>query len=145
MSLETKQTLEGTINGKITLEGDISLGNGGGMTEEQAEQLAKNTEDIGKLSEEIADLKATEVTGISAELTGALRVYFTNMQTLLSQLAYTTDNHIGSTLVQNMRDVVSALENRPEQPENGIVQTGSVLAITSGVTATQTGSVLAIA
>lgn len=32
-----------------------------------------------------------------------------------------------------------------EQPESGIVQTGSILAITSGVTATQTGSVLAIA
>lgn len=33
----------------------------------------------------------------------------------------------------------------PEQPEVGIIQTGSVLAITSGVTVTQTGNILAIA
>lgn len=33
----------------------------------------------------------------------------------------------------------------PEQTENGIVQTGSILSITSGVTATQTGTVLALA
>lgn len=32
-----------------------------------------------------------------------------------------------------------------EQPESGIVQTGSILAISSGVIATQTGSVLKIA
>lgn len=35
--------------------------------------------------------------------------------------------------------------DKPEQPTTGIVQTGSVLAITSGVTATQSGSVLTIA
>ena len=66
MSLETKQTLEGTINGKITLEGDISLGNGGGMTEEQAQQLEKNTEDIKQLSDEIDDLKQNTPSSESA-------------------------------------------------------------------------------
>ena len=82
--------------------------------------------------------------GISAELSNALKTYFTNMQELFTQLAYTSENHIGNTLVQNAKDVVTALEVKIEQPESGIVQTGNILAITSGVTATQTGSVLAI-
>jgi hypothetical protein len=89
--------------------------------------------------------------GVSEELKSALKTYFTNMKTLLTQIAYTTENNLGNTLVQNAKDVVSALDNmavapeQPEQPEIGIIQTGSVLAITSGVTATQTGSELAIA
>lgn len=36
---------------------------GGGMTEEQAQQLAKNTEDISKISDEIIDLKTTITLG----------------------------------------------------------------------------------
>ena len=102
---------------------------------------------IEGLFEEIGDLKGSEVTGISAELTGVLRTFFTNIQTLISQMAFTTDEHIGYTLVANAQDIVNVLQNGGdiEQPESGITQTGSVLAITSGVTATQAGSVLAIA
>lgn len=126
-----------------------------GMTADEKAQLNKNTEDISQLSEEIVDLKQNGTgsgTGLTDELKSALKTYFTNMQTLLPQLAYTTENHIGNTLVENAQAVVIALESsgessggETEQPESGIVQTGSILAITSGVTAIQTGSVLAIA
>lgn len=112
-------------------------------------------EETDRLSQEIVDLKQNGTgsgTGLTDELKSALKTYFTNMQTLLPQLAYTTENHIGNTLVENAQAVVIALESsgessggETEQPESGIVQTGSILAITSGVTATQTGSVLAIA
>lgn len=102
-------------------------------------------EEVGQIRNQIVNLKGS---GISTELTGALKTYFTNMQTLLTQIAYVTENNLGNTVVQNAKDVVTALENgttQPEQPTDGVVQIGSVLAITSGVTATQTGSVLAIA
>lgn len=113
-------------------------------------------ERVDKLTRDIANLKGSETAGISSELTGALKTYFTNMQILLTQIAYVTENNFGNTVIQNARDVVEALENakvepeqptdpEPEQPTVGIIQTGSVLAITSGVTATQSGSVLAIA
>ena len=103
---------------------------GGGMTEEQAQQLAKNTEDISKISEEIDDLKVgvdkdtiteavnnylvanpvTGGTGMPVELKTALKTYFTNMQTLITQLAYTDENHIGSTLIANAKEIVTALD-----------------------------------
>ena len=86
--------------------------------------------------------------GMTTNLKTALKTYFTNIQTLIEQTLYSTDEHIGATLKINAQAVVTALENteeEPTQPESGIVQTGSVLAISSGVTATQTGTVLEIA
>ena len=85
--------------------------------------------------------------GLTAELKTALMTYFTNMQTLIQQMAFSTDTHIGGTLIANAMAIVAALENSEnvEQPESGIVQTGSILAITSGVTVNQSGAVLALA
>ena len=81
-------------------------------------QLTKELEeDISQLYEEIGDLKASGVTGILAELTGALRVYFTNVQTILPQIAYVTEDNIGNTLIQNAKDVVSVLGGGTVTPE----------------------------
>lgn len=59
--------------------------------------------------------------------------------TILRNGVYSEDQSANITALE------TALSNGgTEQPEIGIVQTGSVLAISSGVTATQTGSALAI-
>lgn len=58
---------------------------------------------------------------------------------LFKNAAYTAD----------MSETIAQLEalwsNTPDAPENGVVQTGNVLSIVSGVTASQSGSVLTIA
>lgn len=115
-----------------------------GMTAEEKAQLQKNTEDISSLSEEMANKTGT---GLTNDLKSAFISYFMNMQTLITQMAFSTNEHIGNEMIEYAKSVVTALESIGdiEQPEVGIVQTGSVLAITSGVTVTQTGSVLAIA
>lgn len=49
-------------------------------------------------------------TGLSDALKSALKTYFTNMQTLLPQLAYVSENNIGATLIVNAQAVVTALD-----------------------------------
>lgn len=131
------------------------------LTNEGAAADAKATGDaISQLSEEniaidnrVKKLEleqdgATGSSGMSTDLKSALKTYFTNIQTLIEQMVFSTDEHIGATLKINAQAVVTALESteeEPEQPEVGIVQTGSILAISSGVTATQTDTVLMIA
>lgn len=120
---------------------------GGSVSVEEIDALKGN---ISQLSEDIADLKENGTstgTGLSSTLKSALKTYFTNIQVLIEQMAFSTEEHMGATLKINAQAIVSALESgeETEQPESGIVQTGSVLAISNGITATQTGSVLAIA
>lgn len=74
-----------------------------------ADKMNKLEEGVSQLSETMKDISASETTGISAELTTALRLYFTNVQTILPQIAYVTENNIGNTLIQNAKDVVSVL------------------------------------
>jgi hypothetical protein len=83
-------------------------------------------------------------TGVTAELKTALKAYFTNVQTLIGQTAYSVPNPVADIVIGNARAVLDALEVQPEQPDSGIIQSGSILAITSGVTVTQTGSALTI-
>ena len=83
-------------------------------------------------------------TGVTAELKAALKAYFTNVQTLIGQTAYSVPNPVADIVIGNARAVLDALDVQPEQPDSGIIQSGSILAITSGVTVTQTGSALTI-
>lgn len=50
-----------------------------------------------------------------------LKAFFTNVQTLITQIAYTQDENIGSELIQNASDIVSVLEiappDEPEEPD----------------------------
>ena len=50
-----------------------------------------------------------------------LKAFFTNVQTLITQIAYTQDENIGSELIQNASDIVSVLEiappGEPEEPD----------------------------
>lgn len=92
--------------------------------------------------------------GISEELTDALKIYFTNVQTLLTQLAYTTENNIGNIVVQNAKDIVSILAGEEaEEPDEtitltsisvtytgGDVAVGTVLTDLTGITVTATYS-----
>ena len=51
--------------------------------------------------------------GISIKLARALSGFFTDFQTLLSQLAYVEQNHIGSTLVSDAKTLVKILNDVP--------------------------------
>lgn len=51
--------------------------------------------------------------GISIKLTKAFSDFFTNLQTLLPQLAYIEQDHIGATLVSNAETLVKILNNVP--------------------------------
>ena len=106
-----------------------------GMTAEEKEQLDKNTEDISSLSEEIANKIGT---GLSKEAIDKL-------EEVGNYLVYTTAD--GGSKWEELIDILrqGSSGGEIEQPESGIIQTGSILAISSGVTATQTGSVLKIA
>lgn len=102
---------------------------------------ADNVQDaVGKVLETMDDLKASEVTGISAGLTGVLRTYFTNVQTILPQIAYVTEDNIGKTLIQNAKDVVAVLggeivePDEPIEPDNPEVPTVTKYTITNNLT-----------
>ena len=102
----------------------------------------KINSELDSLKESIDDLKGSEATGISAELTGALKTYFTNIQTLLTQVAYTTQNHIGNTVIQNAQNVVEVLTNgtptepdtpvEPDEPEEPEVTLTSISTVYTG-------------
>ena len=95
------------------------------------EQVSSLKGDLSQLSEEIGQLKQNGTgtgTGLSTEAIDKL-------EEVGNYLVYTTADG-GS----KWRELIAILRG-----SSGIVQTGSVLDITSGVTATQTGTVLAIA
>lgn len=94
-------------------------------------------QDISELSGQISNLKDNAPTGGSGLNATAKNLLIT----ILRNGVYSTDQSANITALET---ALSSGGNT-EQPESGIVQTGSILAITSGVTATQTGSVLAIA
>ena len=102
---------------------------------------AENVQDaIGKLSEQISNLP----TGGSGLNNTAKNLLIT----ILRNGVYSTDQSANITALETALSSGADIPDtpvEPEQPEIGIVQTGSILAITSGVTATQTGSLLAIA
>ena len=96
------------------------------------------------------DAAIGNTSGITDELKLALISYFINIQTLLTQVAFATNAHNAGIVISNAQQIIKALENsgsevkpeQPEQPENGIIQIGSILAITSGVSANKTGTTL---
>lgn len=99
-------------------------------------EFAKQT-DVDKLYEEIANLIISGG-GISSNAKNLLI-------TILRNAVYSSDQSENITELEIALASGDSSDEETEQPESGIVQTGSVLAITSGVTATQTGTVLAIA
>ena len=53
---------------------------------------------------------AAEQTGATLELT-VLKSFFTNIQTLISQLAFTTDDNVGDIVISNAQDIVAVIDN----------------------------------
>lgn len=94
-------------------------------------------EDISQLYEEISNL-STGGSGLNSTAKNLL-------VTILRNGIYSADQSANITALETALSNGADTPDEPEQPEIGIVQTGSILAITSGVTATQTGSLLAIA
>ena len=48
----------------------------------------------------------------------ALKTFFKNVQTLLTEIVYTREENIGNEIIQNAKDIVSVLESvTPEEPE----------------------------
>ena len=93
---------------------------------------AKATGDaIRSLSEEIANLPGGG--GLSQNAKSLLI-------TILRNATYEIDQTANITALET----ALSESTEPEQPESGIVQSGSVLAITSGVTVIQTGPMLAV-
>lgn len=89
--------------------------------------------------------KFSELSGqISDLLTGGTGLNSTAKNLLITILRNGIYSDDQSANITALETALSSGGNT-EQPESGIVQTGSILAITSGVTATQTGSLLAIA
>ena len=88
-----------------------------GTSETDVMSQAAATLEFVQLSKEVEALKDSESAGISPELTGALRTYFENVQIILPQLVYITENNAGSTLIQNAKDVVTVLSGGAEEPE----------------------------
>lgn len=76
--------------------------------------------DISQLSEEIDDLKenVTGGSGLTDDLKSALKTYFTNVQTLLLQLAFVTEENVGATLITNAQAVVTALDASGTESDN---------------------------
>ena len=104
------------------------------------ENIDSLKEDLSQLSEEISNLP----TGGSGLNNTAKNLLIT----ILRNGVYSTDQSANITALETALSSGADIPDtpvEPEQPEIGIVQTGSILAITSGVTATQTSSVLAIA
>lgn len=94
---------------------------------ELEEQIDESNTNLSELEEQIGDISASEVAGISAELTTALRRYFTNVQILLPQIAYVTEDNVGNTVIQNAVDVVTVLDG-----EEVVVTLSSISATYSG-------------
>ena len=86
-------------------------------------------------------LNNLEVGGMPQSLKTAFKNYFTNIQTLINQMAFITGENIGNTLISNAQSVVTALSDTDE-PTNGIVQDGDTLKITGNITVVQNGSIL---
>ena len=47
--------------------------------------------------------------GITESLKNTLKEYFTNVQTLLPQIAYVTEENAGNTLIQNAKDIIKEI------------------------------------
>lgn len=72
--------------------------------------------------------------------------YFSNMQILLTQLVYTTTNNIGKTMIENIKTILSKLNNDEKQDivlekisvvyTGGDVYIGALLTDLSGITVT---------
>ena len=107
------------IDASLTIEG-------------QAADAAVVGNRLSALSEEIANLPGGG--GLSQNAKSLLI-------TILRNATYEIDQTANITALET----ALSGSTEPEQPESGIVQSGSVLAITSGVTAIQTGSMLAVA
>ena len=67
-----------------------------------------------------------------------------NAKSLLITILRNATYEIDQTANITALETALSESTEPEQPESGIVQSGSVLAITSGVTVIQTGSMLAV-
>ena len=102
---------------------------------------AENLNARDRLLKKVVD-KTNELSGQIGNQTGLSNDVKTALLNCFRNMAWTVPN--GQAYYNALETALNS-SVKPEQPEVGIVQTGSVLAITSGVTATQTGSVLAIA
>lgn len=93
---------------------------------------------VEEINEKLNQLKNA---GLSEELKTVLITYFTNMQTLLSQLVYISEENIGNTLTNNLTNLIIALGGKictgiSVSYIGGDVPVGTSLSSLSGITVT---------
>jgi len=121
------------LNG-VTLEGNKTLDQVGVLAKNQGSSNSGKYLSVGSDGNVVL---AGAPSGLSEEAIDKL-------EEVGNYLVYTTAD--GGSKWEELIDILrqGSSGGETEQPESGIVQTGSILAISSGVTATQTGSVLKI-
>lgn len=121
------------LNG-VTLEGNKTLDQVGVLAKNQGSSNSGRYLSVGSDGNVVL---AGAPSGLSEEAIDKL-------EEVGNYLVYTTAD--GGSKWEELIDILrqGSSGGETEQPESGIVQTGSILAISSGVTATQTGSVLKI-
>lgn len=118
---------------------ESGIGTGGGITVDSAlSETSTNpvqNKVVSKRFGEISDKIVNNGGGGLSQNAKSLLI------TILRNATFETDQTANITALE----IALGESGETEQPENGIAQNGSVLAITSGVTAIKTGSMLAIA
>jgi hypothetical protein len=148
--LAPNKTLRGSLAGGNTLKGGISVGGGSKI------ELDTTLTQSGKA----ADAKAvgdrlTVLEGATPSGSGGMSITAANLLlTILRNGVYTSDQSANIDALEAAlksggdEPVVPDVPDEPVEPdlpEADVSQTGSILSIVSGVTATQNGDVLAIA
>lgn len=134
--LQLKSDLEELIKNGDFSDLAITIDSALSKTSENPVQNKVITEEIDKLKESIEDLPTGG--GISTKAKNLL------ITILRNGLFNTNQSDNITELESELGTYEPDIPVEPDEPENGIVQTGSLLSITGGVTASQSGSVLSL-
>lgn len=123
---------------------------------EKLGKIDKNETVIAEISRTIEDLEQNGTgsgnsgSGLTADLKASMKKYFTDMQTLFTQVAYKTDSNLSLTMIADAQAVVTALDSNGESggddtgggEDSG--DTGDTEKTLSSIEATYTGGNVAV-
>ena len=139
--LAPEKTLRGSLAGGNTLKGGVFVGGGSKIELDTTLTVEGAAADAKAVGDRLTVLESATPSG-----SGGISILAANLLlAVLRNGVYTSDQSA------NIDALEAALKSggdepvEPDLPEVDVSQTGSILSIVSGVTATQNGSVLAIA